>query len=280
MRSKVAFLLAGILLLSTVPALAGSTSEDEFVNKYIKKLETKQTKKLAWVSGYFSFNRINRDNDYNKFAIYESDNFDNADISWLGDSKAFGIEMGMAFSKRFGWTIGAEYWMKLGEKLDGSFLYAPTGTTIENPESQLQVYGISTSVQYYFFNHPQVDGRLDKLALRVGGSIGFYQVKWDLWEEYQNLNLATAEPTGTNASFKDNAPGFSMILGADYPIKLFNLVMGIDMSYLYLNFDNVAWYNTSDEEIIASYSGDSDGRVDIGLSGVRGKIEIKRFFSW
>jgi hypothetical protein len=48
---------------------------------------------------------------------------------------------------------------------------------------------------------------------------------------------------------------------------------------MYLNFKNVAWYNDQDQEIVASYTGDADGRVDLGLSGFRAKIELKRFFS-
>jgi hypothetical protein len=52
------------------------------------------------------------------------------------------------------------------------------------------------------------------------------------------------------------------------------------VSYLYLNFTNVSWYNSQDQEIIATVDGTEDGRVDLDFSGVRGKVEIKRYFSW
>ena len=54
----------------------------------------------------------------------------------------------------------------------------------------------------------------------------------------------------------------------------------MDANYLYLNFGNVAAYNSSDQEIVATYSGEEDGRVDLGMSGFRGKVELKRYFSW
>jgi len=47
----------------------------------------------------------------------------------------------------------------------------------------------------------------------------------------------------------------------------------------YLNFANAAWYNESGDEIVASVDGTEDGRVDLDFSGVRGKIEVKRYFS-
>ena len=74
--------------------------------------------------------------------------------------------------------------------------------------------------------------------------------------------------------------GFGVFTGIDYPLGIFDLAVGVDVGYLYLNFANVAWYNSQDEEVIATYTGDRDGRVDLDMSGVRGKVEIKRFFSW
>jgi hypothetical protein len=52
------------------------------------------------------------------------------------------------------------------------------------------------------------------------------------------------------------------------------------MNYLHLNFKNIAWYNTNGEEIVVSLNGTEDGRVDLGLSGFRGRIELKRYFNW
>ncbi|MEW6412267.1 MAG: hypothetical protein AB1483_07315 [Candidatus Zixiibacteriota bacterium] len=281
MRPRIIIALTGIcLLLSAVIVNAGDSSEDEFIQKYMNKIEKKHTKKLTWVSGYFALNRINRDNDYNKFASYETVNFTDATISWLGDAKTFGLDFGMMFNKRFAWSVGVEYWLKIGESLEGSYFYEPVGAYIENPSSEVHVYGASTMIQYYFYNPPKVDQELENISLRVNAGVGFYQAQWDVWSEYQNLNLATNTSDADNATFKDQALGFSFGAGADYPTRVFGLVLGVDFKYLYLNFDNVAWYNDQDEEIIASYTGDSDGRVDLGLSGFTGKLELKRFFSW
>jgi len=114
--------------------------------------------------------------------------------------------------------------------------------------------------------------------VRVDGSVGYYQASWDLWDGYQNLNLATSVPEGVNTTLKGTAPGFSFGVGADYPLPFFDMALGVDVSYLYLNFTNVAWYNAEDEEIVATYNGTADSRVDLNLSGARARIELKRFF--
>ncbi|UCG62671.1 MAG: hypothetical protein JSV52_05130 [Candidatus Zixiibacteriota bacterium] len=280
MRSRTLLLVAALTFLLASTAVCGSDSEEEFVKKYFGKIEKKHAQKLGWLSGYFSLNRINRDNDYNKFASFETTNFTDATLSWLGEAKIFGLDMGLVFHRRFAWNISLEYWLKIGQSLEGTYFYVPTGTYVENPTSEVTVYGASTGLQYYFWNPPSAKGEFDKLALRGGANVGFYKAKWEVWDEYQNLNLSTNSPDVSTASFEDQAVSFSALIGVDYPTGIFDFVLGVDFSYQYLNFDNVAWYNEDDEEIIATYTGTSDGRVNLGLSGFRGKIEIKHFVSW
>ncbi len=280
MRFKTIILLVIAVIFICSAIVSANDTEKELTNKFLQRLESKHAQKLTWISGYFSVNRINRDNDYNKFANFESNNFSTADFSWLGDAKSFGLEMGVIFKEKYAWSIGGEYTMKLGEELSGSYLYNPTGTLIENPSSQISLYGFQTGLQYYIYNAPTLEKKLTSLAIRTGISVGYYQVKWDLWSDYSNLNLATSAPTGTNTTFQDNAPSFEIHLGADYPTNFLGLDLGLDMSYLYLNFNQVAWYNSQDNEVVASYNGTSEGRVDLNLSGIRGKIELKHFFNW
>ena len=119
-----------------------------------------------------------------------------------------------------------------------------------------------------------------KLTVRVGGTAGLYVANWDLWPEYRNLNLATNAPVNANTTFRGTAPGLTFNFGVEYPVGWAGLVAALDMNYLYLNFKNVAWYNASDEEVVVTYNGTADSRVDLALSGVRGKFEIKRYFNW
>ena len=280
MRFKAAFILAiGLVVVGSSFSFA-QTSEDEFVQKYLRKFEKKHTRKLAWVSGYFSVNRINRNNGYNDFAVYESTNFTDGEIPWIKQSFAVGVDMGMIFKERFVWTLGGEYWMKQGDKLSGSYFYSPVATSISDPRSELKVYGVTTGLQYYLMNPPPKDGILKKMAVRSILSLGYYHADWDLWTEYANLNLATSTSTGNNTTFAGDAPGVTLGMGVDYPINILNLVLGVDMTYLYLNFTKVAWYNSLDEEVIVTTTGTSDGRVELELSGFTGKVQIKRFVSW
>lgn len=272
--------ILGCLLIAA--SAVGQSVEDEFVNRFVKKTQEKRVQKLSWASVSFQINRINRQNDYNTFAAYESANLAGGNLNWLGEAKSFGIDMGMVYRGRLAWSVGGEYWLKLGDNLSGSFDYTSGGqtTTVTNPASEISVWGITTGLQYYPLAHPTPSGGLERLSVRFGGSIGYYHANWDIWSEYRSLNLATSEPEGDNISFQDSGPGFSFIVGADYPFKWKSLALGAEIGYLYLNFDKVAWYNSREQEIVASFNGSSEGRVDLNLSGIRAKIELKRFFSW
>ncbi|MFH1686184.1 MAG: hypothetical protein ABIE70_01525 [bacterium] len=268
-------------LLIAASALSQS-AEDQLVSQFVKRTEDKRTQKLSWASVSFQMDRINRHNDYNSFATYESANFTNANLSWLGQAKSFGIDMGIVYSRRLAVSVGGEYWLKLGDNLSGDFEYNSSGlvTTVTDPASQISVWGVTTGLQYYPFAHPTSSGGTGRLSLRFGGTVGYYHASWNVWNEYQSLNLTTSLPEGDNISFQDSGPGFSLVIGADYPLRWKSLAVGAEFGYLYLNFDNIAWYNSSEQEIVASSNGTPKGRVDLNLSGIRAKIELKRFFSW
>lgn len=281
MRGKIAVVAASLLMFSGGSALSAGETEQDIINRYLKKAETKHTRKISWMAASFTLNRINQDNGYNRFANYTSRHFSNASIPWLGVAKSFGIELGLLFGRSFAWSIGGEYWLKMGTNRTGSFDYSPPGGTpsvVTGLISEATVWGVTSGIQYYLCNPPSKSDLVDRLAVRVGGSVGYYQTSWDLWDGYQNLNLATSDPVGLNTTFKGTAPAFSVNAGVDYPLSFLNMVLGADVSYLYLNFTNVAWYNQSDEEVVATYDGTAGSRVDLTFSGVRGKVELKRFF--
>lgn len=282
MRSVMATIAVLLLLVGSAPVFAGQTERD-IVDRFLARAQKKQTHHLSWVAGNFGMNRINRQNDYNAFASYQSSNFDNGSLEWVGEATSFGLDFGLVFAQKIGWSIGGEYWLKMGENKTGSFDYNPpdgAAVTISNLKSEIQVWGVTTGLQYYVFNRPTATEQLTKLAVRIGGSVGYYQASWDLWPEYQNLNLATSTPEATNITYKGSGPGFMVNIGGDYPLQWNGMVIGADIGYMMLNFKNVSWYNSQDEEVVATFDGTPDGRVDLDLSGVKGRIEIKRFFSW
>ena len=282
MRLKVAF-VSMVLVLAFGLEMAVAETEQEIINRYLQKTVAKHTKKLGWASVYFGVDRINRHNDYNDFTIIESAKLTNGTFGWIRQGASFGADFGMVFNKRFAWSVGGEYWMKLGEALPGgdTYLQLSTNTTVSaNPRSDLKIFGVTTSLQYYLLNPPSVAEKLTKWSVRLAGTVGYYSCSWDVWPEFENLNLATGAPEYMNATYKGTAPGFSLGLGMDYPLGFWDLGLAMDAGYLYLNFANVAWYNSQGDEIVASLDGTEDGRVDLALSGVRGKVELKRYFNW
>jgi hypothetical protein len=275
-----ALLLALVLL---APAVWAQQSEQDVIDRYLGQTEKRHTKKLGFALINFTFNRVNRANDYNRFAIYVSDHIQNGTLNWLKSTYSFGAEAGTIVMKRLALSVGGEYWLKAGQTLSGTYTYNPPGGTAQqltDPSSEIQVYGLYGGVHYYIFNPPDPADKLKNLAVRLGGTAGYYIATWDLWSQYENLNLTTSLSEGQNISYKGYGPGFSVNVGAEYPLGWWGLAAALDIHYLHLNLGNVAWYNAQDEEIVASYTGDVDGRVDLGLSGFRAKLELKRFFSW
>lgn len=283
MRPVINFIVILLALGMGISTVEAQETENDIVNNYLNRAVAKHTHKLGWASVNFSVDRINRNNDYNSFTSLESSKLTNGSFSWIEQGFSFGADFGIVFNERFAWSLGGEYWLKLGETLpeNDTYLQLSTNTTVgANPQSELQVLGVNTGLQYYIINPPNVTQKQSGITARIGGSVGFYTASWDLWPEYENLNLSTNTPIATNTTFKGTAPGFSFGFGLDYPIGLMDFGLALDASYLHLNFGNVAWYNNSGEEIIATYSGTADGRVDLSLSGMRGKIELKRYFNW
>lgn len=281
-------ILIGAAIVVATSTLAAQTreknpQEQAIVDKYLKKVENKHVNKLGWFSANAGLNRLFRDNDYNKFVDYPAGTFVEGRFSYLDMAKSVGADAGLMISRNIGWQFGGEYWLKMGEQLSGTFTYnPPSGGTaqVTNPNSEIKVVGFHTGLQYYLLNPPSPQTKLSKLAIRMNGAVGMYSASWDLFSQFENLNLSTASPASTNTTFKDDAIGFRFGLGLDYPLKFGGLNLAVESEYLALNFDQVAWYNQQNNEVIASYTGSSDGRVNLDMSGVRGRIEIKKFFSW
>ncbi|PWB69199.1 hypothetical protein C3F09_10520 [candidate division GN15 bacterium] len=276
-------LTALVLLVALCGMTMANDREQELINQFLKKTEVKHVQKLGWLSVGFSVNRVNRHNDYNSFTNHLNTQIDGGQFSWMGNAPAFSAEFGTLVGKRMAWSIGGEYWMKISRDVSGTVTYSPTAglpTALTNPSSEIKTLGVFTSLSYYVKNAPKPAQLPTGLSVYVGGSAGYYQMNWDLFAEYQNLNLSTAVPDGANTTFKGSAPGFSANLGVEYPIRFGGLVFSGEASYLYLNFTNVAWYNSVDQEVVATYAGTADSRVDVALSGVRAKVNLKKYFSW
>ncbi len=277
------FISAAIVTIFGAATVWAGESEQDIINRYTKKIEKKHQVHTSWISTNFTMNRINRDNDYNKFATYQTAYMGNGELNWLNTAKSFGADFGLMVNKKIAWTVGGEFWGKFGQTLSGTYTYTPPNSgavTVTNPESKISVYGFNTGMQYFLYNAPGPNSNLAKPSLSLTGSVGYYSATWDVWDEYQNLNLSTSTPAGTNSSFTGNTAGFTFGLGGAYPLKVWGLNLGMDLHYLYLNFKNVAWYNTAGQEIVATYNDTPEGRVTLGLSGIRGKLELKKYFNW
>ena len=95
-------LMTLVLLAFTSSAIAqGSSSEDEVINRYLKKTIKEQTRNMGWISANYTLNRVNKDNDYNKFASYESSNFASSSVSPLDKAHSFGFDGGITAFDNF-----------------------------------------------------------------------------------------------------------------------------------------------------------------------------------
>jgi len=282
--SKKLILLVGILFLFVAVASAFGQTEDEIVARYLKKAQTKHKKTVGFFSAGFTYGMLADNSDFNKFTDYANARIspDNP-LEGTWRTSQITANFGMMMSHRAAFKLGFEYWTKMGTGATGDYTLSiePLGVQTDfDMKSQVQVYGFTGGADYYLLNPPDRNGVFNALAVRVGANAGFYSAKWDVWDGLTSYNLSTASYETNNDPLKDNTIGFAVTAGADYPTPIFNMLLGVEFGYQYLNFDNVKSYNTVDEELYLSYSDTATDRVDLDFSGIRGKVELRKFFRW
>jgi len=273
-----------LLFAFTVAASAFGQTEDDIISKYLKKMEKERKHKIYYGSLSFSYGKLPNESDFNTFSNYANVNIgpDNP-MTGIWRSNEISANFGMMISKKTSFQLGFDYWLKMGDDKIGDYDFGISPLGIQTDfelVSQVQVYGISGGFDYHLTNPPDNDGLVNGLNVRVGGGGGIYFSKWEIWNGANSFNLSTAIPEQNIDPLNGTAPGFSVWLGTDYPTGLFGLLLSGNVSYLYLNFNNVYSYNDIDEELYLTYSDNPDDRVELDFSGLRGKFEIKRYFRW
>lgn len=288
MRSLFALILViGMSLLLTVPALA--QSEDELVAQFLKKAEKSKVKKVGFFVVNGSFGRLNRDNDYNKFSVRVTPLISSVDggaiaVDKINSSYELFGGFGVMVSPKSSASLGFTYWLKMGSSQFGDLNLSLVNMNDPNPlydfelKSQIQVYGITGNADYYLTAPPDSNGQVNGLSLKVGGGFGYYFAGWELWDGFTGLNLITNQPEVIDGKLKGSAPGVSLQIGAEYPISLGGLVLEGTARYLYLNFTSMKWYNSYNEETVATVN--QTVPVELNLSGPRIHVGLKRYFSW
>ena len=281
-KKLIPVLVALFALTVAVPAFADT--EDEIISRYLKKKEKQRKHKIYFGSLSFSYGKLSDDNDYNTFSNYANANIgpDNP-MTGIWRSKEISANMGMMITRNASFQLGLDYWLKMGDNKTGDYDFgiSPLGTQKDfNLISEVQVYGLTAGVDYHLLNPPDNMGIVNGFNVRVGGGGGVYFSKWEVWNGANSFNLSTSVLEENVDPLKSIAPGFSAWVGADYPIGFFGLLVSANVSYLYLNFNDVHSYNDIDEELYLSYSSNPDDRVELDFSGFRGKFEFKRYFKW
>lgn len=282
--SKKLILLIGVLFLFVAVGSTYAQNEDDVVASFMQKAEKKYKTKVGFFSTSFSYGLLNKDNGFNQFRDYANSRIAPGDpISGAWRSYQFNANFGMMLNPRVALKLGFEYWLKMGDNNTGDYtlsvepLGAQTDITLK---SEAQILGFSAGANYYLTNPPDKYGIIHGLAFKVGATGGFYMAKWEVWEGMTSYNLATSSFEANNDPLKDNSLGFTATAGFDYPTPLWDMVLGFDASYQYLNFDNIKSYNTVGEELYLSATDAGTDKVSLDLSGFRVKVELKKFFSW
>ncbi len=291
MTRRIVSLLAVLFLFSTVVPAFGQT-EDEIVANYLKKAEKKQSqiskKKIGFFSAHFAYGKLPDKSPNNQFVSFSNNHISPLDansgrLQGAYRSDQIGVNAGMMVSSRLAFKVNFEYWLKMGSNTTGdyNFAVAPIGVQNDfNLLSELQVYGFGGGLDYYLLNPPDKDAHINSLSLHVGGGGGYYMANWDIWQGSSSFNLSTATYDENAQAIKGTAASFYGSVGIDYPIRFFDMVLGMEGQYQYLNFKNVHTYNSAGDELYLTYSDNSSDRVDIDLSGLRAKVELKKFFRW
>ncbi len=265
--------LTALLVLGVFTVSILAQTEDEIVARYLKKTEKKHHTRTGFFSAGFAYGKLQDDHDYNKFVDYSNGNLvPGKALDGIYRSDQIGVELGFMLYSSLAFKAGFEYWTKFGSDRD-------------NYQSEIQVYGLTGGVDYYLFNGPNAEGRLQGISPRLSLAGGIYFSNWEVWDGYDPINFTTGLPELTldddnSGPMKSTAPGITASLGVDVPTPVFELVLSAQGSYQYLNFSKVKAYNSIDDELYASYTDDINDRVELDFSGLRGKIELRRFFQW
>ncbi len=276
-----------ILLSGAVCSVFGQT-EDQIVSKFLNKTEKKHINKVGFITGYFSYGKLSDNSPYNKYSIFVDNNVaaqNPSDMKMDGAyrSNQLGISFGMMAASRIGVKLGFEYWMKMGTNKVGDYSLglAPYGDQKGfNLVSELQVYGLTGGFDLYLMHPPDKFGRFNSLAVRFTGGGGFYMTQWKVWQGSSSYNLSTGTSEATTEPLKGSAPGFYGGIGFDFPVRFLGLTLGTEVIYQVMNFNNVKSYNSLGEELYLSYPDNTTDRINLDYSGPRGKIELRKFFSW
>jgi hypothetical protein len=278
----------GLSLLLITPTMA--QTEDELIAKYLKKAEKKSTKKVGYLVINGSFGRLYRDNDYNKFSnrvspLVASVGGGDGELEKINKSIEIFGGFGMMASPKTSVEFGFTYWLKQGSTETGDFNLSLVN--LDDPldhygfelQSEIQIYGFTGGMDYYLSDPPDKDGQLHNLAFKVGGGFGYYFANWELWEGFTGFNLNTSESEIIGNKLTGSAPGFTANVAAEYPIGLGGLVFEAEARYLYLNFTGMNWYNSNNEEVVATVN-NSGTKVELDMSGPRIQLGFKRYLSW
>ena len=281
-RKLIPLLVAFFAVTVVSPILA--QTEDEIIAQYLKKAEKQRKHQIYFFSCSFAYGKLASQSDYNKFYNHTNLNVTPGDpLTGIWRSKQFGADFGMMVSKRASIKLGFEYWMKLGNGSTGDYNLGVSPLGLQEDfdlRSEVSVYGFSGGFDYYLKNPPDNNGLINTLSVKVGAGAGYYNAKWELWDAASSFNLSTEIPETNNEALTGSAPGISGWVGVDYPIGIFGLLASVNVNYLYLNFDNIRVYNDLNEELYVSFSDNPTDRVDLDFSGLRGKLEFKRYFRW
>lgn len=289
MRCKYFFpLVLGLSLLIAIPAFG--QSEDELVARFLKKTETKQAKKIGYVVFSGSYGRLKNVNDYNRFAegispLITGLNGSYDHVDGIFRSKEFFVGLGIMGTPKLSLAGGFSYWLKLGRTPVGDYnlsLLSAEDAEDHNGfdlKSEVQVYGFAASVDYYLMNPPDQQGVLRGLAVKALMGGGYYFARWQLWEGFDGYNLAAQETEDITGKLAGAAPGFTVGMAVEYPLRLAGLVVEAAARYQYLNFASMKWYNGNNEETTVVQNGTTE-RVNLDFSGPRAQFGLKRYFGW
>ncbi|MBN2226502.1 MAG: hypothetical protein JW763_03980 [candidate division Zixibacteria bacterium] len=269
--------VVAVLFLMTAVAPVFAQTEDEIVAKYLQKAEKKHKTKVGFLSANFSYGRLAEDNGYRQFNFAATSDLSTLEglagpTEGIFRSKQFGLDFGMMLAPKMAVKMGFEYWLKMSTDINVDYDMSIGVLEVEDmyqSESEVSVYGFRLGFDYYLLNPPDRYGKLNNLAVKVGAGGGMYMASWDFWQSGD----AESDP------LKANSPGFWVQGGVEYPIGFFDMAVAADLSYFYLNFSGFESYNASSGDLQLTYPGSTD-EIELDFSGLRGKVELKKFFSW
>ncbi len=285
-RERIILFAAVVLLLILLPLTVKAQTENEMVQAFLKKYDDNRRDMLFVPFASLTYGFFNPDGYENLVSEINSvarRTDGHPALTDIEDAWSFNGGFGIVYDKAlinfvFSWwsEVGSvhtgDFTLDLGagfpEALNEDFSYT----------SLIQIFGVSGEYYYYLLNAPDVMKGPTEISLRIGGGIGYYGARWELWEGAASFDDdGDGEFDELDDKLTGSAPGFHIGYAIEAPV-FERLTVSFEPRYQWLNFTKMS-NRLSEQLTVFALDPATGDELKLDFSGFRAELGLKWFFT-